>query len=125
MAERHDHVGERRFIDAFLAKVEQGENMRVIEYGNSSHLALEKPVSFPTRLSIRIRFSIRAHHLDSYLTSNAYIFCLVDLTHSTAPYEPCKPIVAELQSFKRHIFTPYKAVDRSYNERLYVDMKVV
>src|SRR5947209_14543427 len=105
MAKRHDHVGERRFIDVFLAKVEQGKNMGVIEHGNSSHLALKQSVRFPTRLSIRIRFSIRAHHLDGYLASNARIFCLVDLTHPTAPYEPCKPIVPELQSFEWHIFT--------------------
>src|SRR5438552_245464 len=103
MAKRHDHIGERRFIDAFLAKVEQGQNMWVIEHGNRSHLALEKPIS----LSIRIRFSIRAHHLDSYLASNARIFCLVNLTHPAAPDEPCEPIVTELQSFEWHIFTPY------------------
>src|SRR5207248_9090657 len=84
-AERHDHVDERSVENGFLTEFEKREDVRMIEAGDGSGLALKEA----SNLFIGGRGSA-AHNLDSNLAINEGILGKIDLAHGATAQQTQK-----------------------------------
>jgi hypothetical protein len=75
LTKRHDHIGHCCSIDGRLTKVEEWQNVRMVEHGDSPGFALKKAC----RIGIE---SICLEYLDRYLPSQLIIFCKVHFAHA-------------------------------------------
>src|SRR5712692_1154380 len=110
-AKGHDHIGEQEPIHTFLAVVEQGQNVGMVEHRDGFHLPLEKTSRFFGSIDTRILDPFVTKKLDSYLALYVRIFRKVYFTHAaTTDYED-QVIPAKLQSCELHIDTLRKLSD--------------
>ena len=71
----HDHIGQYHAMDGCLTKVKQGQDVRMVEHGDSPGLALKKAC----RIGVGI-FGL--DDLDRYLPSKLVILRKVDFAHT-------------------------------------------
>src|SRR5258706_13901814 len=108
-AERHHHIGRSAAICVGLVKIEERQNVRVIEFSNGLCLAAEEPHSVSACFVVWIGIDIPLNDFNGYLAVNAHILSQVDLAHSSLPNEPEQAISSILQLFKA-IFFPMNTI---------------
>src|SRR2546429_9148383 len=80
----HDQVSNARSITGSFSVVIEGQDMRMIEHGNCSCLALEEAGGLLNGTGVGIGSHFRSNNLDGYLTLDGGILCKVDFAHATA-----------------------------------------
>src|SRR6266567_1510401 len=91
-AEWHHHVSDAHAIEIPRTTIKEGQNVRMIEVGNSLYLALEEMYCILSRVGIKVGGGFGLNNLDSYLAIDACIFCKVYIAHASASNETLEAI---------------------------------